>query len=900
MFHFITRFFSRRKKNNLLPADFSASVNELWSTDFAKPENRRFIEETGDGYRSFFCGGLTLELQRKSLFAWTVNPQYQYRNFILESVVDFAEIQNDGARTQTTPAMQNAAETAEQAGTCACGFLLRYINETNYYSLLVSDGGFFRFDAVFNGNQIPLTGWVPFPQPDAAQGNTADLRRKKLRAGQVPVQIIANGTGFAIIIDYQLAAAVNDDIIQSEGSVAFAAQNWNIWETARVSLRFFSIDSREVQTDAAFRQWNADSSFSAAQRIQFAKSLAAAGRILPAISELKKSWNNSVPRIDDLLFGARLYMTQNLYNEAAELLEQAEKAAGTDEIACARVTEQKASLLYLQGDYRLLETLLDANPALMENGSGTSALLCSLKAHVLASRGQYKDAAHLYEHAALGDPEQGQHLSNAADMYLHLKQSDKAFDLREKAAGIFLSHGQFQDFEAQLELLSAAINQPLSAEATEQQNTARTELKARVVFLEAQYAFVREDLAAAQEKLDRYMQLTAEGQTVQPDAWYLRSEILRRNGDIEGAADSCKNAVRLKADEALYHRTLAELFFMLDKTEQAQEEIQSACALSPNDGAAWNLAASLALRRGDLPNAEKAVFTALACMPEELPVLKNYALILQRMDRFDEALPVLDEAAAHSGFGTAYRAQVLRTAANILRDAERFEEAESRYQKARELSPQDPQLAADYAALCVSLGKLNEADSILSRHCTQDPPPDVYRILACIAAKKGDYPRAQIILRQTLEFSRLSNSERANLLLDLANLYLLTNKPELAEETAQELSAIEVSPRVSALLESLEGRTRRKISCGKCGRIWFVPARLPAQNVVRLTAEPPDDMPAGNCPDCGSIYCIGCAKETLDEAGHFGCLKCGTRLKLQDKGVIWLLRGWNETQTKHS
>jgi transposase-like protein len=55
---------------------------------------------------------------------------------------------------------------------------------------------------------------------------------------------------------------------------------------------------------------------------------------------------------------------------------------------------------------------------------------------------------------------------------------------------------------------------------------------------------------------------------------------------------------------------------------------------------------------------------------------------------------------------------------------------------------------------------------------------------------------------------------------------------------------------------------------------------------------PPDDFPAGTCPSCGAAYCIGCAREHLDENGRFLCPNCGKTLKLIDEGLKKMVYDW--------
>jgi hypothetical protein len=55
---------------------------------------------------------------------------------------------------------------------------------------------------------------------------------------------------------------------------------------------------------------------------------------------------------------------------------------------------------------------------------------------------------------------------------------------------------------------------------------------------------------------------------------------------------------------------------------------------------------------------------------------------------------------------------------------------------------------------------------------------------------------------------------------------------------------------------------------------------------------PPDDMPAGSCQECGKTWCIGCAKNHLDQAGRFLCPHCGRPLKIMNEGLKKIIYDW--------
>jgi predicted RNA-binding Zn-ribbon protein involved in translation (DUF1610 family) len=63
---------------------------------------------------------------------------------------------------------------------------------------------------------------------------------------------------------------------------------------------------------------------------------------------------------------------------------------------------------------------------------------------------------------------------------------------------------------------------------------------------------------------------------------------------------------------------------------------------------------------------------------------------------------------------------------------------------------------------------------------------------------------------------------------------------------------------------------------------------------------PPDELPAGTCPDCGKTFCIGCAKHLTDDSGRFLCPLCGQSLKLSDDGLKKLVHDWAEGEKLES
>lgn len=846
MLSFIKKIFNKKK----------LSENLLWITDFSNEQSRQFFTEIGDGYKTYFDKGLCLTLERKDLYAWTVNNVNQFQNMVLEGVIDFSEI--------NTLVPDITGETQSEAGYCAYGFLFRYVNDLNFYSLLISDKGFFRFDVVFNGNQIPLIGWTPIPK---------EIQDNKNNDNSIPVKVIANDTKFSIIINNQLAIIIDDDTIQSSGSIAFAAQNWHQYEKVTGCLKFISIEARDIYIDAASRQWNHHSE---EQHLLNAESYSAVGRYVPAILEIKDLWKTQKPSIETILFASRLYLAEQLYDEAEILFNKALELAPTS----TDIQENYASFLYLKNNLEKLKKYLQELPTLHKR-----PLLCSLLGHVYASELNWENALTFYSEAFSLEPRQPLHKINEAICYESLNDNFNAFLSRYESAEILLDQKNFTEFENQIAIL-------------EKYNLDDKTSLAKINFIKAKFNYILNNYEKAQQLLEEYINNYSEiDSSKDAETNYLLSKIYQNNLDIQKAVSFAEKAVKIDETKSEYLRQYAEILYSINKIDEAEAITKKACSINAQDGYLWNLATSIALRQNDFNQAEASVLTALSVLPDNLSVLKNYLVVMNHLNRFDEALPVLDAAASHSGYGSSYRSQALHLTANFLRDKERYEEAEVRYRKALLLTPKNSLLLSDFASLCISTEKLNEADSLLTTAYSAEPLAYTCQLLACIAVKKGDQSRAEVILRQSIEDAEEKNQNCADLMFDLANLYLQTNRIEQAEEICNLLKEKKYLEQYEQFSQIINEKTKDRISCGLCGRNWFVPHNITNVGSLHLTAQPPDDMPAGNCPNCGKIYCIGCAKDYLDENGRFRCPKCDAYLKIQDKGVAWLLKTWRNDES---
>ncbi len=857
MFSFIKRLFS--KKIEQTETDFTATVYEQWTADFSDSDNRRFTEEDGDGYSVRIDKTLSLSLLRKNIYAWTVNPQYQYKNLALDAVIDFSSCAQVIAETKIS--------SQTTAGICAFGFLLRYTDESNYLSVLLSDKGFFRVDAVFNGNQIPLTGWTGNPV-------MPEKYKRRYSPHEVPVQIILNDTSIALIINCTPALFLEDDTVQTEGYTAFAGQNWNEAEIVEGKLAFFSIESREIQCDAAYRTWASEADFQSGYRMQLARSMSAVGRIIPALIEIKKAFEKDDLMLDDFIFASRLYASQNLFEEAESAAGKALSLFPGDKIP----VEEKASLLYLQGKYDELSSFLKEQNAVVEN----SAILSSIKAHSLALIHEYEQALNFYTISSRLEPGQIMHLKNAASMLSQLGREEEAADTRLSLLHSCIDNKDLSGFSQ----IESEID-----EKTLQQGQKMSLLAAR-----GKRLYLEGNNTEAKKLLEKYASKKAAEKD--SEALFALSLIYIEEGYPDKAETILMMLVKEETAKASYYRCLSECEHKLQKNAEALVYAEKALSLDPYDGWALYVKAEVLFENGAAEKAFEAVYACLSILSEELCVLDLYARLMKGKGRLIEVLNILDAVSSHSGKGTAYRTDALHLCANYYARECLFKEAEVRYKQALLLSPKDAALICDYASVCLKTDRVNEADSLVSSILGIRFPSSLYSILASIALKKGESSRAELALKQGLEDLSSSPFDYCTLLIDLCHFYLQTNKTSKAEETCKKLLSIEKSERTKELEKEIWEKTSRQITCGLCSITWRVPLELIIPDKMSLTAQPPENMPAGNCPVCAKVYCIGCVKHTLSDDGRFFCPECGVSLKIQDKGIYYLLNEWNKKQNK--
>jgi len=845
--------------------DTDSLQEERWSTDFSSPRNARFREEQEESYRSRLThNGYELEVLKKNSIVWTENSWFRYTDLMLETVLAF-----------------------QGSSYAAAGVLFRYSDEGDYYSLLVSNKGFFRLDAVFNGSPMPLMAWTEFS--DTVSAHT-----------HVKVRIIVLGDRMCVILNDAWTGEVTDNT-HSSGRIALTVADYGEPGTVSVKFLHLKLDSRPVDVEADFIRWNSYIRIDPEARIRLAETFLASNQALSALVQLKRAWKqnrdtgnaavaagepgNRSPK--ELLLAADCALRLSLIPEAEEYLDRCVETDPDSEDAHKALAE-KAKLLYLANRFADLREHAEAAISYFPEDPS----LWNLLGHAFWNLRAWRKSAEAYDKALTLDPTNGLLAQNTARALERSGDPESAFEHYLRAGNAFLASESYDDLAGSLARLSELDHDNFAVRA-----------------LAGKYAFALEDWTRAETELVEaerlFREKPSDGQSA-PDATipYLRGLLRTRTGKREEAIPFFRLAIELEPGFVTFRFRLAECLFLIGSNPSDPDltrELQDALAIGPEDPWLVNLAAQVYLAKGDLEAAARFVEKAAGLLPDEPAVRANKAELGFLRGEPEKALAILDYKGTPENGQTQVQAhpkaddpkgELANATGHILARLGRWEEAVGAYAQALTAAPDDPDYLRNKASCLIELGLFGEADEALAKSYELYPGTRTLDLIAYVAIKKGEYPRAEACYRIGLE----RKPEDPSLLAGLAWTLLSMGRWKAAEEIILRLErssqpGSNAATKAAELREHYTEATTRKVSCAACALTWKVDKFASATPGIRLVAEPPDDMPAGSCTSCGKTLCIGCAKKYMND-GRFICPDCGERLKLLDEGLKKILSDW--------
>ena len=719
---------------------------EIWAADFSKKGKARFIEETGDGYQSLFEENLdgkhsySLELKRKHLYAWALNPLFRYKDFVLDAEIELPVFTDNFFPEENT-----------SAGYCAAGFVFRHISDKAFYSLLISDKGWIRLEAVVNSTPMPILGWTK-PLTDAD-------------SSKFKIKLICAGTNITVLVNNTWLGKFDSDIVQAAGKIGFAGQNWESYPKVKFYLNEFKIISQPLLVENTDSAANNPDAISPEAYINLASTYYAMGQYVAAIYQIKQAWKLREPTIQDHILAGRIYFAQRLNEEAEkEFLSALDIEHDNYEIMA-----ELAGLYYQSGNMKKLGDILKSIP---NDEIEKSVLLCSLKGHFLNSQGEHEKSASFYARAFELKPDQGLLKYNEANELNLAGKKTEAVDSYVEAGKLFLASEEYNEM--------ADVINALERIAPEDERTWA---------LSGKFYYAVDNKWEAKLNFKKLCDAKTSDSTI----WYLYG-LLIHDENPEEAIKFFKKACKLGPEHGLYHFRLAESLYLIG--EDCSVPLLEAEALEPNNGWVFNLKALCAIDEDAFFDAQIEIEKARKMLPDEIVILENYVEVMRLQGRLKECAPLFDiEAGTADLAAERNRAEAFHVYANALFFDEQYDEADIWYQKALKLKPVDPVLLTDKAENSIQIGYLNDADGLLVKAMDIEPTERIYRLIALLAVKKGDHARAEVSLRQAIE----EFGESEELLFDLTNLYIQTNRKEKAKETIKLLTGCDDQERLKEL-----------------------------------------------------------------------------------------------------
>ncbi len=801
-------------------------VYERWKTDFKWYRQKRFAaEETGSYKAEIQRHSFMLSLKRKNLFAWALEGDYKYRDFFIDADISFGQ----------------------ENGHSAAGFVLRYVNEENFYYFMLSNRAMFRFDVVFNGNPVRLIEWTENPL---------------ITRGVNRIRLIADGSHFSFYIDDEWVAEIEDETVY-QGYIGFAGQNFNDRAPASFYLNSYLIDSKPAEVEKMYLRWAKYIPAEPEFRINLAKTFIAMSDntfsyLEPAAVQIKKAlvYKRNIPEY--FVLYAQVLMRLKLYDDALKEAERALKIDPDQDDALII----KAHLLYLLRRYSEARDFIKGICERFKD----NAMLRNILGNTQYALGNMEEALKAYKQAEEIEPENTLFTVNEARCLEMLRENGKALNKYRDASLLLLKKEEYDELSAVLTRM----------QHIDPKSNATMGLKAKIHYFEGR-----------EEAAEDIFNLLIKKKTEDSSIYYLSGMIHAKRGDREQAVKLYEKAVEIEPDFAPYRFKLAESKFLLNR--DPVHELKEAYRIAPDDPWINNLYGLYFLKQDNPDMAEDYLHKAFETAPGEIDILINYSGFLFKKGKLDDASALLrknlkdnpDNARLHNQLG------------NMFVRKHEYQNAVYEYEKTLRIDKDNVSYLENCASACIKNDMISRAEELAVKLLDLTGSPSAYNIIGTVARIKGEYRRAEMSFLEGLRIEK----DNEVLKLSLAELYLKRLDVEKALRLTEEiLDKNSASHTARTLLNNIHKRYMKELSCSICGKNWRVPTNITPQPSLRVIGDVPDEAPAGRCNSCGRIYCVKCASGYI-KGKRFTCPGCGEYLKFPDDSLRYLLKGY---LTKHT
>lgn len=248
------------------------------------------------------------------------------------------------------------------------------------------------------------------------------------------------------------------------------------------------------------------------------------------------------------------------------------------------------------------------------------------------------------------------------------------------------------------------------------------------------------------------------------EAWVMKADLLRANGDAAGAAEAYRQALQSDANHHGARLALATLLIQRNQVDAARAELDKVRKSAPDNLLAYYVSATLAYREKRYPQAREDLQRVLQITPKHLPSLLLSGSVHYALGEFQVAARHLSDVV------TAMPSQVYARkmlAATYVR-LDQLDAAEAALAPLDPEHSDDPQVLTLAGDLQMRRGNAARASHYLERAATRSPESaNVRTELALSRLAQGD-ERALADLQQAAELDR--DFYKADVILALAHM----------------------------------------------------------------------------------------------------------------------------------
>lgn len=241
--------------------------------------------------------------------------------------------------------------------------------------------------------------------------------------------------------------------------------------------------------------------------------------------------------------------------------------------------------------------------------------------------------------------------------------------------------------------------------------------------------------------------------------------------------------------------TLGVAMFQHGYLEEAAESFRQVIATKPDNADAYYNLGTLSLRRHDLEQAQEYLERAIQHQPDYPEAWNNLGMIAAEQGKYDEAVRNLQRSIQlRPKYSTA-----LLNLGNVYRRQKLFDQADEALTRARALLPDDPEINYSLGMLYAQRNELQSAMEYLQRAVSlKRDYPEALNNLGIIFVRQQDYPKAEEQFKTGIRVS--PNFDQSYL--NLARLYAITNEKDRARQVLADL--LRIQPQNAVAKQALE------------------------------------------------------------------------------------------------